>query len=244
MNTIKLNAEKKPLMVAHRGVSGLETENTAAAFVAAGNRSYYGIETDVHKTADGQFIIIHDDTTGRVAGGDDMTVEATSFETLRRLTLINTVSGKKDRADLMCPSLAEYIAICKKYEKYAVLELKNAFEKDDIGKIVEIIREAEYLDHVIFISFCYDNLVFLREFYPSAAAQYLIGGKEVPFDLIDRLTEHHFDLDISHLLITADLVAECHENGIEVNTWTVNTEEDAARVIAAGVDYITTNILE
>ena len=36
----------KPLMIAHRGVSGLELENTCAAFVAAGNRSYFGIETD------------------------------------------------------------------------------------------------------------------------------------------------------------------------------------------------------
>ena len=169
MNTIKLNAEKKPLMVAHRGVSGLETENTNAAFVAAGNRSYYGIETDVHKTADGQFIIIHDDKTGRVAGGDDMVVEMTSFDTLRSLTLVNKISGKKDRADLMCPSLAEYIGICKKYEKYAVLELKNAFEKDDIGKIVDIIREEDYLEHVIFISFCYDNLVFLHTEFNQAA---------------------------------------------------------------------------
>lgn len=40
-------------MIAHRGVSGLERENTCAAFVAAGNRSYYGIETDIHRTADG-----------------------------------------------------------------------------------------------------------------------------------------------------------------------------------------------
>ena len=52
MNTIKLNCENKPLMVAHRGCSGLERENTNAAFVAAGNRSYWGIETDVHKTVE------------------------------------------------------------------------------------------------------------------------------------------------------------------------------------------------
>ena len=32
-------------MVAHRGLSGIETENTAAAFVAAGNRGYWGSET-------------------------------------------------------------------------------------------------------------------------------------------------------------------------------------------------------
>lgn len=52
MNTIKVNS-KNTLMIAHRGMSGIELENTNAAFIAAGNRSHFGIETDVHKTADG-----------------------------------------------------------------------------------------------------------------------------------------------------------------------------------------------
>ena len=66
MDTLHLPAPK-PRMIAHRGCSGLEMENTASAFVVAGNRSYWGIETDVHVTRDGQYIVIHDDTTGRVA---------------------------------------------------------------------------------------------------------------------------------------------------------------------------------
>ena len=52
MDTIKIRAGACK-MVAHRGVSGLEKENTMAAFVAAGNRSYYGIATDIHRTLDG-----------------------------------------------------------------------------------------------------------------------------------------------------------------------------------------------
>lgn len=67
-------ADPKPRMVAHRGTSGLELENTNSAFVAAGNRSYFGIETDVHRTADGQFILFHDDNTKRVAQ-DEMIIE-------------------------------------------------------------------------------------------------------------------------------------------------------------------------
>ena len=68
MNTIKLTGKAK--MVAHRGLSGIERENTNPAFVAAGNRSYWGIETDVHKTSDGQFVIIHDETTERISAGE------------------------------------------------------------------------------------------------------------------------------------------------------------------------------
>ena len=41
--------------IAHRGYSKLELENTKEAFLAAANRSYFGIETDVVKTKDGYF---------------------------------------------------------------------------------------------------------------------------------------------------------------------------------------------
>ena len=87
MNTIKITNPNKPLMVAHRGVSGLEQENTHAAFVAAGNRIYYGVETDVHRTLDGKFIIIHDGNTARVAI-DKLVVEESTYDTLRGLLLL------------------------------------------------------------------------------------------------------------------------------------------------------------
>lgn len=242
MNTIKLNCENKPLMVAHRGCSGLERENTNAAFVAAGNRSYFGIETDVHKTLDGKYIIIHDDTTGRVAV-DDMVVEKTTFDTLRKLTLRNKATHVKDRSDLVLPSLAEYIGICKYYEKEAVLELKNAFEEQDIYEICDIIEELGYLEHTTFISFCYDNLVYLRRKHPTASAQYLIG-KNCPMNWLEMLKKENLDLDVYHKVLTKEIVDKCHENGIKVNCWTVDTLEDAERVIACGVDMITSNILE
>ena len=130
MDTIKINRGNTK-MVAHRGVSGLELENTCAAFVAAGNRSYYGVETDVHVTSDGQFIIIHDDNTGRVAA-ESMVVEESGYETLRALQL-----KQKDgtmRTDLRLPSLEEYLSICKHYDKVCVLELKNPMEEAAVKK--------------------------------------------------------------------------------------------------------------
>ena len=57
MNTIKINSGKTKI-IAHRGLSGIEKENTCSSFVAAGNRSYFGIESDVHVSKDGEFIII------------------------------------------------------------------------------------------------------------------------------------------------------------------------------------------
>jgi len=240
MNTIKITDPKKPLMVAHRGVSGLEVENTHAAFVAAGNRSYYGIETDVHKTLDGKYVTIHDDTTARVAV-DNLIVEQSTFDTLRGL-LLKQKDGAKGRTDIRIPTMQEYISICKYYDKTAVLELKNHFEETEIYEILDIIGDLGYLDGVIFISFDFDNLVYVRNKLPNQTVQFLTS--KFTDDLVDRLVAHHMDLDIYYKAVTKEAIDACHAAGIKVNVWTVDTLEEAQRMIDCGVDYITSNILE
>ena len=84
MNTIKVEDKGNIRMIAHRGVSGLELENTCPAFVAAGVKSYYGIETDVHVTADGKIIVFHDDNLKRLTGIDKV-VEECTFDELRAI---------------------------------------------------------------------------------------------------------------------------------------------------------------
>ena len=215
-------------------------ENTCSAFVAAGNRSYFGIETDVHPTADRQFIIIHDDNTKRVAG-DEMIVEKTCYETLRAIRLVDK-DGAKGRKDLLMPSLREYIRICKKYEKIAVLELKNHFRPADIDSIIAIIREEEYLENTIFISFDLPNMICIRERLPEQKAQFLIS--EYTDWLLETLRKEKLDLDIKYVALTKERVDALHAAGIEVNCWTVDTLEDAQRMTEYGVDYITSNIVE
>ena len=241
MNTCKLET-LKPRMIAHRGVSGLERENTCAAFVAAGNRSYFGIETDVHLTADGQYVIIHDDTTTRVAGVE-LTVEETDMATLRSLRL-KDVGTECPREDLCLPTLEEYISICRKYGKVAVLELKNRMPDESVWEIVEIVRTCGWLENTIFISFKLDNLIALRAKYPAQPAQYLLSKIEDPDAVLEKLTKYQLGLDVKYTALTCDVVERTHAAGLEVNVWTVDTLVDAARVIAMGVDYITSNILE
>ena len=240
MDTLHLN-DPKPRMIAHRGLSGIELENTCSAFVAAGNRSYWGIETDVHVTVDSQFIIIHDDNTKRVAL-DELTVENSTFETLRSLRLCDK-DGQRGRKDLVLPSLREYSGICKKYGKISVLELKNHMAPEQIDAIIAQVREVGQLDNTVFISFDLPNMIHVREKLPEQKAQYLIE-RRIPDGLIDTLKQYHLDLDIDYRLLTAEYVRALHAEGIEVNVWTVNTLEDARRMADYGVDYITTNIVE
>jgi len=238
MDTIHLN-DQRVKMVAHRGVSGLERENTCAAFVAAGNRSYYGVETDIHCTTDGAFVVYHDDHTRRLTDLD-LAVEERKLEQLRALRLKDM--DDQVRGDLCLPTLEEYVRICKKYEKVCVLELKNHFEPADVEKVVEIIRSLEWLDKTVFISFDLPNMLCIRQLLPEQKAQYLVS--EITDDLLQILRDNHLDLDIYYKALTKDFVRAVHAAGQEVNVWTVNTLEDAQRMAEMGVDFITTNIVE
>ena len=239
MNTISIN-KGNTLMVAHHGVSWLEMENTIAAFVAAGNRSYYGIETDVHVTKDEQIVIFHDDTTLRVTGIDKV-VEECTLEELQAIPLYDMVPGTS-RTDLRMPTLSEYINICKKYEKVAVLELKNTMEVRHIQKIIDIINECGYLSGVIFISFSWDNCANLRKLLPEQKIQFL--DSKWDDELIDKLAENNLDLDLRHTAVTKELVDKLHAKGLVLNCWTVNEKERGDELASLGVDFITSNILE
>lgn len=239
MDSVKINS-LNTLMIAHRGLSGIETENTNAAFIAAGNRSYFGIETDVHKTSDGMFVVIHDDVTGRVADRD-VSVEGSTYEELRSIG-IKSPDGTFGRADMLIPSLREYISTCKRYEKTAVLELKNEFTSEEIKAICDEISEEAYLENVIFISFCFDNLVRLREFYPEQPVQFLID--DYNDDLPELLAERKFDLDIEYKALTKERIDALHAKGVKINCWTCNDKEAGEKLCEYGIDYITSNILE
>lgn len=239
MDTIKINS-RQTKMVAHRGVCGIELENTNAAFIAAGNRSYYGIETDVHKTCDGKFVVHHDDNTGRLCDVD-IIVEESTFDQLRSLHL-RDLYGDATRADTLIPTLKEYIATCKRYNKIAVLELKNEFTKDEIAAICDEINTLDYLPNVIFISFCFANMVRLRELYPTQTAQFLTDTYQE--DLPQILSVHKLDIDIEYSQLTKERIEAFHARGVRVNCWTCNDKDFAENLTEWGIDYITSNILE
>ena len=250
MNTVKFE-KGNAQVVAHRGLSGLEPENTVSAFVAAGNRSYFGAECDVHVTTDGKFIVIHDSQTGRVAE-KNINVDESTFEEVRMVKLDNICGLERkvvganvhysNRSDLVIPEMKEYINICKKYGKKCVLELKDRIKTNYIEKIVEEIKELGYLENVIFISFNLDNLVDLRKILPNQKIQYLVS--EYSKVVLDTLNKYKFDLDIHFNSLTKNIIDEVHANGHIVNCWTVDNKEDGERLASWGVDQITTNILE
>lgn len=239
MDTVKFD-KKSTLVIAHRGLSGIEKENTASAFVAAGNRSYYGVETDIYRTKDGHFVINHDGDFKRVADVD-VKIEESTLEEIQNIVLLDT-DGSKSRNDLRPAVLQDYLAICKKYGKHSVIELKSSFTQEEIVRIIEIIKSYNYLESVTFISFEYDNLVKVRKVLPEQSCQYLFW--KLTDEEIERLAKDKIDADVWCVELTEEQIKAAHSRGLKVNCWTVNEKENGEKFASWGIDYITTNILE
>ena len=240
MDTLKFGEKGKIKMIAHRGASGVELENTCPAFIVAGVKSYFGIETDVQVTLDGKYIIVHDADLKRVAGLD-MKIETSTFADLRAVRLINP-DGATERADLFLPSLEEYLFLCKKYGKVAVLEMCDIHASKHVEGIAAAVVAAGMFDRTIFIDFSKENLLSLRAAYPNAKAQFLtdtLNEENIAFML-----DNNLDADIWYPAITREFVDLMHQNGRVVNAWTVDTVEEATCLRDMGVDMITSNLLE
>lgn len=239
MDTIKFE-KKNTKVVAHRGLSGIEVENTNSAFVAAGNRSHYGIETDIYKTADGHFIVGHDDNYKRLSG-EEIYLEKSTLKELQEVVFFDK-DGTKNRVDLRPATLENYLSIVKKYQKHAVLELKSDFNEDEIKRLIEIIKEFDYLDKLTFISFNYNNLLSIKKFLPNQSAQYLFW--KITDEEIERLVRDKIDVDIWVVELTKEQIEKCHKAGLVVNCWTVDDPKKAEELASWGIDFITSNILE
>lgn len=235
----------KTLMIAHRGFSKYERENTVAAFIAAGaTPEFYGIETDVHVTTDGHYVIIHDETTNRVCNDKTcIDVEKSTFVEVSRVVIPDLdATGTSLRRDLVIPELIDYIKICKKYNKVGVLELKQLFTKKQIEEILSIIENEGMLDNMVIISFYLEDLILVRKLNKKIKAQWLLCKYEEKH--LETLIKYNLGLDVNYPTIDKEGIDLCHKNNVEVNVWTVDSLEIAQKYAAWGVDYITSNALK
>lgn len=227
-------------MIAHRGYSKFELENTVEAFVAAANRSYFGIETDITVLKDKEMVLFHDDNLQRLAGIDAPIREYTMNQ-IEEVVL--NVRPTYHTFDLKIAKPLEYIRICKHYNKTPIIELKWGFEPSDVDKVMNMLYEEEMFDKSMIICFTYSIVLYIREKYPTMRVQYLLGMLYTE-EVINECLEKGISVDLRSDLVTKELVERFHSKGLEVNVWTVDDEESRKKFESFGVDYLTTNILE
>lgn len=226
--------------IAHRGYSKYELENTKEAFLAAANRSFFGIETDVTILKDGSWILFHDDTLSRLTKQTGNTRDLTYSDAM---SLELTEKGTYHTYPYHIATPLEYLRICKHYNKCPVIELKWGFTTEAVDKMMEMLLEEDMFDKSMIICFTFDIVVYIKEKYPTYPIQFLLGMLYSE-DLIDECLKKGISIDLRADLITKELVDKFHKKGLEVNAWTIDDASIAKHLEEIGIDYLTTNILE
>lgn len=238
----------EPLIIGHRGASGVAPENTVAAFKEAFAQKADGFELDVWLTKDGRTLVIHDKSAKRTAGVDLLVAE-NDQAAFRKLDAGSWKSEKYKGEPI--PDLAESLALLPA-GKTVYIEIKCGAEiLPELKRVIEASGKAK--EQIVFICFDYDTLAEARVVIPGYKTLWIVGAKvnkvtkEKTYPgisgLIEKAKKAGFDgLDLNHgFPLDKESVAEIKAAGLELAVWTVNDPEIGKRLAEAGVDAITTD---
>jgi glycerophosphoryl diester phosphodiesterase len=240
--------DERNLVVAHRGASLTEPENTVVAFEAAIRAGADAIELDVRLTADGIPVILHDPDVSSTTDGAGL-VHTLALDEVKRLDASGGWPGHQE-----IPTLDEALEAIGADGRVAVdLEIKNipgepAFDSPDEGVLRATLRaleDAAFPGPILISSFNWITIERSKELAPDVPTGFLSVGAMDPHATLvyARQFGHDFVLPQSTALLEAGegFVEEAHRQGVRVGTWTVDDEGDLARLFGWGVDAVASN---
>ncbi len=229
-----------PSLIAHRGASDDAPENTLAAARLAWEQHADGLELDLHLTADGELVVMHDSDLLRTTGQSGAIAQL-SLTQIRRL---DAGSWKDSRfAGERVPTLAEMLGVTPN-PKWLYVELKGGREL--IPTLAAVAESAAWtLPAVVFIAFDAAVLRAVKQRLPQFPAYLLAETRDAPSvtSLIAECARSHLQgLNLEHTwaLTPAELEA-VRSAGLERHAWDVDDPERARRWIGWGAASLTTN---
>lgn len=246
---------KNPFAFAHRGGALRWPENTLLAFQSSAELGYQHIETDLHETADGHFVLFHDVTLERTTDGRGPIRD----RTLAELKSLDAAYGfERDRTypyrgqEVRVPTLEEAL------ELSPTLRFNLEIKPKDPGfafRLWEFIAHHGIEDRVLVASE-HDDVVaaFRRRSQGRVATSpgfrealrfwgHVLAGTE-------RFSTFAFDaLQIPPTfrrlpVVTERFVNAAHRHGIQVHVWTINDPSEMQRLYDLGVDAVMTDLPE
>lgn len=227
------------LVIGHRGYSAVSPENTLAAFSNLGGTGAYGCEFDIHATADGKWLVMHDDDVSRMTDGEGKISEL-PYDVVRDFR-IDAGNGIENYPDETVPNLDEALDVCSELSLCPVVEIKSCTNEQAV-EMVEIIKAHGLYESAVVISFNADYLKAIREKYADLTMMKL--SSKITDEELEMCKEYNFGIDFDYKNSkNISCIAKAVEMGLTCAAWTVDSPEDAARLNGAGVKYITSNVL-
>ncbi|PSP87210.1 glycerophosphodiester phosphodiesterase [Halobacteriales archaeon QS_4_69_34] len=232
-------APERPALIAHRGYDGLYVENTLGAMRAASRHGADLIEIDVLPCADDVIVVFHDLRLDAKTDEEGFVPE-TPCETVLGAEVLG--SGQT------IPTLTEVLETIP-----ARIGVNVEFK--DPGRYGRGARPTDADDRwlpfarrVLDIAAGYDNGILVSSFYDDALAAVREVDPSVPIaslfaDSAERglLVARQYDCEAIHPwkgITDEDLVMAAHDQGREVNPYTITTHAEATHLRDLGVDGV------
>ena len=216
----------KVLVIAHRGASGYEPENTLRSVEKALELGADMVEVDVHVSRDGYIVVIHDARLERTTNGKGYVKDLT----LEELKKLDAGLGEQ------IPTLEEVIQLVKGKARLVVEIKVPGTEK----RVLQEIKENRLEDEALITSFYHPVIRRVKELNPNVQAGVIIASRPVkPAQLaIDAKANALFP---KYTFVDQQMVLVAHKNNLVVYPWTVDTLSEINPLIKMGVDGIVTN---
>ncbi|MBR5030943.1 MAG: hypothetical protein IKX63_07585, partial [Muribaculaceae bacterium] len=212
----------KPIFIGHRG-SYMGVMNTVEAYNNGVNHyGYQGLECDVRVTADGYYVISHDETTNAVGG--NLTVANATLAELQAETYTQTRGGVTYTGHIC--TVAEYLDICAENNVTPVIELKwtTGINNNDMSKfpgLAALIEEKGLTDKAYILTSMRNSLEYVRTNYPALKCQFLCNSNWSTY--FDWIVQWGLMPSIEAGCFDIYTVKKFHDKGLDVAVWTVNS---------------------
>jgi glycerophosphoryl diester phosphodiesterase len=230
-------------VAAHRGGAQLWPENSLGAFRRALALGVDYLETDVHLTADGRVVALHDATLDRTttATGAVRKSTAASLATARLRDRVGAIT------DEAVPSLGDVLELLAPARAGLLLEIKL----DERGvryprieeTIIGLLRARDLVARTIVMAFEPDTVTRVRELDATLRTVLLVGyplaGRRHAAAGVRRASAlGAWGVGLHHRLLDADVAAAGRAAGLALAAWTVNEAADLRRIIGLGADIV------
>ena len=236
----QVNAQR-PRLVGHRGAAEVEPENTVRSFRRGVADGSAWLECDVHLSADGRDVIIHDATLDRTAQ-DDSPLRTGTVAELTRAQLDRVLVGRGEHI----PTLAEVLDAAVKDDGTRIPLLVEIKAPAAVDLVLEVL--AGHFDPGAWQDPSAAPACILS-FHEEPLRVAAVRAPQIPLMRTTTVTSPEFwtsvaELEVAHVGVRiAEArqgdVQQARELGVELNLWTARSEEELLRALELGCDTLT-----
>lgn len=235
-----------PDIIGHRGASYDLPENTLPAMVKAWRDGADGAELDIHRSADGKAVLMHDKTTSRTSPGSDLAIADTPYSELLKLD-VGSWKSKKFKG-MRIPLLDDVLDVMPRRQKLYI-EIKS--DSKVLPEVKRLVEASGKKKMITIIGFDFDTMKDAKKLMPDIPVYWLLGTKKNPItkkslphklEWVKQAKQAGFEgVNVHYAGLDLRFTKAVRAAGLDLGVWTVDDVKEMRRLIKLGVDAITTN---